>query len=360
MKLSICIPTHHGRAVPLREAIDGILAQIAQGLPGEVEICVSDNASGDGTADMLQDYAAIHPGRFVYHRNETNLKFLKNLLQVFSLASGDYCWLLSSDDQIAEGGITAVMETLAAHPGVAGMTVCASLYDKTMQQEIGPYPPTLFPEQWDQMHVYTTADDAFRNCGAFQGYISALIVDRALWQEVATEVGEERLRGFRHFPHTFLIGSVIKKRPLWIWHPKPLVKSRTHNDALIQLMGNNFLQYHIETMEDGARVWAALLGRRSGTHRTMTGKVYPLMWGWNSVLEYKAKARCRPKDEITALIVFTKNLYFLPQFWKKTFPLLITPSFVLRTGLKHHWARKLRVLTHVFPRAITKEPTPHV
>ena len=354
MRFSICIPTHDGRAAPLREAIDGILAQIAQGVPGEVEICVSDNASEDGTAEMMHEYAAHSPGLFVYRRNETNLKFLKNLLQVFSLAGGDYCWLLSSDDQIADGGIAAAMETLQAHPGAAGMTVCASRYDKEMRHEIGPYPSRLLPEQWEQMHVYTTADDAFRNCGAFLGYISGLIIDRALWQEVAAEVGEERLRGFRHFPHTFMIGSVIKKRPYWIWHPGMLIKCRTANDALIELMSNNLIKYHIETMEDGARVWAALLGHRSAVHRTMTRKVYPLSWGGGALAEYK-KAPCTPRDEIAALIAFTRNLYFLPDFWKSTFPILLLPRAVVLAGFKYGWAKKLRAAAAPFRKPRTPE-----
>ena len=349
MKLSICIPTHDGRVAPLREAIDGILAQIAHGVPGEVEVCVSDNASEDGTADMMREYAARHPGRFVYRRNETNLRFLKNLLQVFSLASGDYCWLLSSDDQIAAGGIATALETLQAHPGVAGMTVCASRYDKEMQHEIGPFPARLLPEHWEQMHVYRSADDAFRDCGAFLGYISVLVIDRALWQEVAAEVGEERLGSFRHFPQTFMIGSVIKKRPYWIWHPDMLVKCRTANDALIELMSNNLIKYHIETMEDGARVWAALLGPRSPIHRTMTRKVYPLTWGGGAVAGYKASS-CTPRDEAAALVAFTRNLYFLPDFWKSTFPVLLLPRALIAAGFKYGWAKKLRAVAAPFRR----------
>jgi len=341
MKLSICIPTHDSRVAPLKEAIDGILVQIAHGVPGEVEICVSDNASVDGTAEMMQEYAGRYPGRFVYRRNETNLKFLKNLLQVFSLATGDYCWLLSSDDQIAEGGILAAMQMLQAHPEAAGMTVCASRYDKSMQHEIGPFSPSLLPNECEQAHIYTSAHDAFTHCGAFLSYISVLIVDRALWQEAAAEAGEERLHSFRHFPQTFLIGSVINKRPCWLWNPSPLVKCRTANDALIELMSGNRIQYHIETMHDGAQVWAALLGRRSAVHRTMTRKVHPLTWGAYAMIEAK-RAPCSPRDELAALIVFTRNLYFLPGFWKYTFPVLLLPRAVILVAFKLGWAKKLR------------------
>lgn len=341
MKLSICIPTHDSRVAPLKEAIDGILAQIAQGVPGEVEICVSDNASEDGTAKMMQEYTEHYPGRFVYRRNETNLKFLKNLLQVFSLATGDYCWLLSSDDQIADGGITVAMKMLQAHPEAAGMTVCASRYDKSMQREIGPFPPSLLPDECERAHVYTSAHDAFTHCGAFLSYISVLIVDRVLWQEAAAEAGEERLRSFRHFPQTFLIGSVINKRPYWLWNPSPLVKCRTANDALIELMSGNRVRYHIETMHDGAQVWAALLGRRSAVHQTMTRKVYPLTWGAYAMVEAK-KASCTPRDELAALIVFTRNLYFLPDFWKYTLPVLLLPRTVILAAFRFGWPRKLR------------------
>ena len=47
MRLSICIPTHDGRREQLREAVESVLTQSKDG----VEICISDNASEDGTQE---------------------------------------------------------------------------------------------------------------------------------------------------------------------------------------------------------------------------------------------------------------------------------------------------------------------
>jgi abequosyltransferase len=54
--LSFCIPTHHGRAAYLKEAIDSMLEQIVGQHEGDVQICVSDNGSDDGTAELLAGY----------------------------------------------------------------------------------------------------------------------------------------------------------------------------------------------------------------------------------------------------------------------------------------------------------------
>ena len=51
--LSVCVPTHDGRRGALSELLEGLVVQ-ADDLPGLIEVCVSDNASADGTTE-LQD-----------------------------------------------------------------------------------------------------------------------------------------------------------------------------------------------------------------------------------------------------------------------------------------------------------------
>ena len=101
--LSICIPTHDGRAAALAVALDSVLDQLAPHAAA-VEIVVCDNASQDATAAVVGERAARHRGTLAYHRNATNLGFARNIVRAAELAEGVFVWLLGSDDVLAPGG----------------------------------------------------------------------------------------------------------------------------------------------------------------------------------------------------------------------------------------------------------------
>ena len=89
MKLSVCIPTHHGRRDLLREALDSIAGQAHELRSAALEIVVSDNASHDGTDAMVAAFAGEHPAiEVVYGRNERDVR-LANIFRVVERASGD-------------------------------------------------------------------------------------------------------------------------------------------------------------------------------------------------------------------------------------------------------------------------------
>ncbi|MEV9163278.1 glycosyltransferase family 2 protein, partial [Klebsiella pneumoniae] len=86
MDLSICIPTYN-RAVDLRVLLDSILRQQPHGLA--VEIAISDNASTDDTAGLIESY--VESGiSIVYDRLGKNIGFDGNILNAVRLSSGKY------------------------------------------------------------------------------------------------------------------------------------------------------------------------------------------------------------------------------------------------------------------------------
>ena len=94
--LTIAIPTYNRKNM-LKRALDSIVNQ----LNPRVEILVSDNASNDGTDDMMaESYPMIR-----YIRNKTNMGSDKNFLQCYRKAKGKYVILLGSDDRLADGAI---------------------------------------------------------------------------------------------------------------------------------------------------------------------------------------------------------------------------------------------------------------
>lgn len=91
-RISIAMATYNGGRY-LREQIDSILDQT---IPFH-ELIISDDASTDGTWDILTEYAARDP-RIKACRNERNIGFVANFEKALRHCSGDYVALSDQDD----------------------------------------------------------------------------------------------------------------------------------------------------------------------------------------------------------------------------------------------------------------------
>lgn len=92
--VSVCIPVYNGKKY-IDETIQSILAQTYC----HIEIIIQDNASTDGTWELLQEYAAKYPQIFI-ERNIQNYGMTANWNLVINRARGDYAMLLSADDTL--------------------------------------------------------------------------------------------------------------------------------------------------------------------------------------------------------------------------------------------------------------------
>lgn len=112
--LSICIPTFN-RGQLLDVCLASVLPQVA--CFSQVECVVSDNASTDQTAAIIEKYAQQF--RFRAHRNQENIGLLGNITFTASqLAHGQYVWMLGDDDILAAGAVAQVVELLASAPEI--------------------------------------------------------------------------------------------------------------------------------------------------------------------------------------------------------------------------------------------------
>jgi len=91
-KVSVIIPTYN-RAKYLRQSIESALAQNY----GDIEVVVSDNASTDGTSQVIEDY--LGDRRLKYFRNEENIGMVPNWRKaLLEYAAGDLAIILDDDD----------------------------------------------------------------------------------------------------------------------------------------------------------------------------------------------------------------------------------------------------------------------
>ena len=103
-KVTVGIPTFN-RAEWLAEAIQSVLAQTFTSF----QLIVSDNASDDGTPDVVRSFT---DGRIHYVRSERNIGSIGNINQLIALANTELLVLLPDDDVLYPDHLKAVVELL--------------------------------------------------------------------------------------------------------------------------------------------------------------------------------------------------------------------------------------------------------
>lgn len=108
--VSICIPTYN-RKHTIEKTIHSALGQTYS----NIEVIVSDNASTDGTEELIN---AIKGRRLHYQRHPTNTGAVYNGISAINASTGKYVLLLSSDDYIEPRLIERAVAVLEKHPPI--------------------------------------------------------------------------------------------------------------------------------------------------------------------------------------------------------------------------------------------------
>jgi glycosyltransferase involved in cell wall biosynthesis len=90
--ISIGVPVYNGEAT-LHAALESIAAQSFE----DFEVVMCDNDSGDGTAEICQEWAT-RDSRFRYFKNDQNLGAAANFNRAFELSRGEYFKWHAADD----------------------------------------------------------------------------------------------------------------------------------------------------------------------------------------------------------------------------------------------------------------------
>jgi glycosyltransferase involved in cell wall biosynthesis len=93
-KVSICVVTYNQKNY-LRECLDSLVSQETD---FEFEIIVGDDASTDGTSDIVKEYAKKYPELIVSVLHDRNIGAVANMIYVYRLAKGKYIAHMDGDD----------------------------------------------------------------------------------------------------------------------------------------------------------------------------------------------------------------------------------------------------------------------
>ena len=154
-RLSICIPTYN-RADFIVHCLDSILDQWAEG----VELVIVDGGSKDATPSVIADYQRRYP--FIkYFQRLSNVGIDEDVLKVVELAKGDYCWLMSDDDQFEQGALAEVLRKLEMFSNLAGASLGYVSYDISMKFKIATVPALIGMDPTAD-HLFLNRDDLLK------------------------------------------------------------------------------------------------------------------------------------------------------------------------------------------------------
>jgi len=157
-----------------------------------IEVLVVDNASSDGTVEMLR---AEFPGVRVM-ANAENVGFTRGNNEALAEAQGRYLFLLNPDTELRPGALQALIDYMEAHPRVGIVGPRLFYGDGTPQSSRRRFPTlaTAFLEstklqQWfprnrvlTRYYMLDTSDDATQEVDWVNG--SAMFVRRQVYEQI--------------------------------------------------------------------------------------------------------------------------------------------------------------------------------
>lgn len=145
MTLTISVPTFN-RAKELRVLLDEISIQARDVPDGALSVLVSDNASTDDTAtvvDSMRRKLADQLVELKYLRNKTNIGFSPNVIKAVENAAGEYVLIMGDDDSLEPGTLKFLLDQMSFHPETDVFFLRSVEYDSDLLRRMSE--PTVDP-----------------------------------------------------------------------------------------------------------------------------------------------------------------------------------------------------------------------
>lgn len=108
--LSLCIPTFN-RADLLRQMLDNLASLDVFRDGADIEVVIVDNASTDDTRAVGEQFAARHPGKARYYRNDVNIQDA-NFGRALSLGRGEFLRLSNDTLLHSDAGLRRTLDVI--------------------------------------------------------------------------------------------------------------------------------------------------------------------------------------------------------------------------------------------------------
>ena len=223
IRLSICIPTYN-RGKYIGETLSSILPQCSE----KIDIVIVDGASTDNTESVVRSFQSKY-NNIHYKRNNINNGVDRDMAHAVELATGDYCWLMSSDDLINPDAIEVVIKELDRNYDIylCDITLC----DKNMI----PIRNTSFLSHDRNKDIFKLSQrsDLIKylkyatSNNALFCYMSSIIFKRKRWQSIGYNEQYDR----SGYAHVYTLLSFTKTNCFLKYLPTPLVRNRADNDS---------------------------------------------------------------------------------------------------------------------------------
>jgi glycosyltransferase involved in cell wall biosynthesis len=218
--LSICIPTYN-RAHLLRVALETLLPQVRE-CGDLVEVWISDNASSDNTAEVVEGARALGP--LHYSRNASNLGFHGNTVKLTTeLARGGYVWVLGDDDLLMPGMVGRILNTIQANQGMEAFYLnygIAQYPEDWPANSVGGYTGKLRKLHLDseQDHIVRQWKELIHHETDLCTELFAQIVRRAIWVDYWSRHSVDPPAGDTMravYPHSVMWAETIMNKPCY-------------------------------------------------------------------------------------------------------------------------------------------------
>jgi hypothetical protein len=326
--ISICVPTHEGRRATLSALLESIIRQSGE-LPGRIEVCISDDDSRDGTAAMVADMARRAPCRVVYRRREVDLGQGHNLLAVTALARGRYCWLLSSDELLAEDALPRVCEMLEALPDATGYVVGAVYVDENDPSLRSRALARALHPAGEALRLITGVDAIYDECGNSWCALSWNLVERKRWQRIAV-AQRDLVLAHPVCPHIVMLASMAAERPVWGWLPGPLVHQRNATTFLFEHGDVALADRWSQIIRTAAEAWGAVLPPRGRRWRTRMRLLHQVWGGAEDIRATKLYEKPSVRQQGRLALVCLRAFWPDRVYWREVLPTTLAPVWLTR------------------------------
>lgn len=207
--VSFCIPTFN-RSRYLHSLLTSLCVQL-EGFAYPYELVIADNASPDDTFDVVKQFQALLPIRYLRH--DENIGCFPNVQFVMMQAAGRYVVYLSDDDCLLGEQVAQTIARMESDPGIAVVFAPWKLYDLVAQQEQGQFYDVPHDLRIERNQHGELLDHVLRH----HIFPEIHIARRDALQRLMPRINEHAFYAFVHAADYLSLGAVlIQKMPFYV------------------------------------------------------------------------------------------------------------------------------------------------